>query len=198
LTSDLVDDVKRLLNLGIGDRGRLEHIKQTIEENKVLYTSDNEYLKKLIQNFLVDQTEKIESIPIDITKNPIEKPPKEIVPTKDTSEIFCRLCGAGLPSHSNFCSKCGNGVKPSPTLPKQEVQISKTQSWGYKFSIIMGIISILGGFGISNGFNVFVGIILVIIGFVSLKNKSKSIDQFLSLVSFILLAIVIINWINVS
>ena len=32
--SSLLDNVKQLLNLGVGDIGRLEHIKSSLEKNK--------------------------------------------------------------------------------------------------------------------------------------------------------------------
>jgi hypothetical protein len=48
----LLDDVIQLLNLGIGDRGRLEHIKDSIEKNKPLYSSDKTYLENKIKQYL--------------------------------------------------------------------------------------------------------------------------------------------------
>jgi len=44
--------VKKLLDLGIGDQGRLDHIKNTLEKNKQLYTSDKKYLENLIKKYL--------------------------------------------------------------------------------------------------------------------------------------------------
>ncbi len=47
-----LDDVKKLLEMGVGDPSRLEHIKQTIEQNKTLYVSDIEFLEKLVRDHL--------------------------------------------------------------------------------------------------------------------------------------------------
>jgi len=47
LTMDL-EKVTKLLATGIGDRGRLEHIKKTLEDGKPLYDSDKRYLQNLI------------------------------------------------------------------------------------------------------------------------------------------------------
>lgn len=53
----LLDDVKKLLSLGIGDTGRLEHIKITLEDGKTLYDSDEQYIIKLTEQYLSDKTE---------------------------------------------------------------------------------------------------------------------------------------------
>lgn len=58
MSSTLLDNVIQLLNLNIGDTGRLEHIKSSLEENKTLYQSDAEYLKKLTEQYLKEETEK--------------------------------------------------------------------------------------------------------------------------------------------
>ena len=43
----LIDDVKELIKLGKGDLGRLEHIKDTLENKKKCYDSDRKYVQKL-------------------------------------------------------------------------------------------------------------------------------------------------------
>lgn len=48
--SSLLDDVNRMLQLGYGDVPRLQHIKQTLEKNKMLYVSDRQYLVKLAKD----------------------------------------------------------------------------------------------------------------------------------------------------
>ena len=45
------------MDLGIGESGRLEHIKETLENQKDLYVSDKKYLEKLIGNYLDEKTE---------------------------------------------------------------------------------------------------------------------------------------------
>ena len=54
LTSTLLDNVKQLLNLKVGDAGRLEHIKSSLEENKTLYSSDMNYIRSLIEHHIVN------------------------------------------------------------------------------------------------------------------------------------------------
>jgi len=44
--------VQRLLDLKLGDLGRLEYIMETLEKNKPLYRSDQKYVTSLISNYL--------------------------------------------------------------------------------------------------------------------------------------------------
>ena len=46
------DTVQRLLDLKVGDQGRLAHIMETMEKGKKLYRSDQKYLSNLISNYL--------------------------------------------------------------------------------------------------------------------------------------------------
>lgn len=48
----MLDSVKRLLSLGIGDKGRLEHIQDALEKNKTLYSSDKNYIENKIKQYL--------------------------------------------------------------------------------------------------------------------------------------------------
>ena len=56
--TSLLDDVKRMLEIEYGDIPRLNHIKKTLEENKMLYISDRKYLYKLTQDNLEKTTTK--------------------------------------------------------------------------------------------------------------------------------------------
>jgi len=47
LDSDAIKDVEELIRLGVGDAGRLEHIKRTIQNGRQLYGSDASYLETL-------------------------------------------------------------------------------------------------------------------------------------------------------
>jgi len=149
--------------------------------------------------------EEINPTPKDIQiKNDIE--PENVTKTSNFTKSlnFCPKCGHEVIEQASFCVGCGLDIVNLNTEPKrppqvssspaQEVKITKSQSWASKFQLVMGIIAILSGAYTSNSFNVFLGIVLVITGFVSLKNKSKTVDQFLTIVSFIILAIIFINW----
>ena len=47
--TSLLDDTKQMLELQYGDIARLQHIKETLEQNKMLNISDRKYLCKLMQ-----------------------------------------------------------------------------------------------------------------------------------------------------
>ena len=46
-----LDNVYELLQLGYGDTYRLEYIKKRLENGKILYISDNDYLQKLVNQY---------------------------------------------------------------------------------------------------------------------------------------------------
>ena len=87
ILDDLLKKIEDLLNCGIGDTTRLEHIKQTINENKKLYNSDIQYVNEL-------------------AKKNLEMP--------EENEVFfvkphesCWNCKKELESLAKFCSFCG-------------------------------------------------------------------------------------------
>lgn len=91
MSDDLLEDVNRLLNLGVGDKGRLEHIKDSLQNNKILYDSDKEYLQKLKEQY-------------PKTDSASEK--------HETSNIiYCTKCGSEITSNSHFCPNCGTKVE---------------------------------------------------------------------------------------
>ena len=49
---DTIDGINKLIRLGKGDSGRLEHIKDTLENNKKLYESDRKWIEYMINLFL--------------------------------------------------------------------------------------------------------------------------------------------------
>ena len=48
--TSLLDDVKRMLELGYGDIPRLTRIKETLEANKMVFVSDRKYLNRLTED----------------------------------------------------------------------------------------------------------------------------------------------------
>ena len=54
---DIVDDVNALLNLGVGDAYRLEHIKQSYIQNKSIWNVDKNYLQKMVEKYLIKHLE---------------------------------------------------------------------------------------------------------------------------------------------
>ena len=48
--TSLLDDAKRMLNCGFGDQEKLKHIKEILEQNKMLFVADRKYLLKLVHD----------------------------------------------------------------------------------------------------------------------------------------------------
>ena len=59
----LIEKVQTLIDLGVGDRGRLEHIKETIRLGNRLYISDKTYLEKMLQKHSLTDTPEINESP---------------------------------------------------------------------------------------------------------------------------------------
>lgn len=55
MDKELIKKTQMLIDLEIGDRGRLEYIKSSLQEDKALYDSDQQYVDKLISRHLLDE-----------------------------------------------------------------------------------------------------------------------------------------------
>ena len=145
-STDVVDEVNSLLKLGVGDPYRLEHIKQTYVQNQKIWITDENYLKRLREKYLVKHNSDIQ------TNNEIvfENEPE------DKETIHCWKCGKKGPLGANFCMLCGTsifevGVTPKP-VPKSK---SFTKSIPLKIPVLVGIpilILIVLGAGYSMGY----------------------------------------------
>ena len=123
--SNLLDDVNELLRQNQGDKGRLEHIKKTLEMKKMLYVTDKQYVTTLVKKSTKDNTIKSSSIEhirdseriedglhsdndnlrgrknTDTSNNNFDT-----LPNTSTENSFCGNCGNNVGSN-DFCSKCG-------------------------------------------------------------------------------------------
>ena len=66
IMTSLLDDTNRMLNEGFGDSEKLNQIKETLEQNKMLLVADRKYLLKLVR----DHPEKLK---IKASKHSYEK-----------------------------------------------------------------------------------------------------------------------------
>lgn len=57
LNGELDENVKKLLDLGIGDTGRLEFVLSSLQKGKKIYNSDMKYVESLITKTLSDKKE---------------------------------------------------------------------------------------------------------------------------------------------
>ena len=140
MTSDL-DNVNELLKLKIGDIGRLNFIKDFLEKNKPLYSSDKEYLENLTKQHLIGKIQDDQDP--DIADDETSKSYSDISANDNNSKqpkSFCKHCGSEL-SDENFCPKCG----PSHTATSPISQ-KRSNAWYLVpiiFSLLGGIIAFL-------------------------------------------------------
>jgi len=97
--SDIVDAVNALLKLGVGDPYRLEHIKQSYIQNKTLWDTDQNYLERLKDKYL------LRLIPKPQTDTHKDSTTSEPVPQ---DFIHCWHCGSKNSIAGNFCMVCGH------------------------------------------------------------------------------------------
>jgi len=117
-----------LINSGIGDVSRLNHIKNSIIEKKKIYNSDIEYVESLVD--------------ANFEKN--EQPTNDL---EKTTTIICPKCENTILPSSNFCSFCGI---PQQRYFDAEVFSSRFSSRAFPFRFHIGInfyqiLAILGG-----------------------------------------------------
>ena len=78
-----LDNVYELLRLGYGDSYRLEDIKQRLENGKVLYGSDNDYLQKLVYQYRGKIQKVVEHKKPKPTPKPTMPTPEPTMPTPE-------------------------------------------------------------------------------------------------------------------
>lgn len=145
---DVVDDVNALLNLGVGDAYRLEHIKQSYIQNKTIWITDKNYLERMRNKYLIKHSN-IQNESEENTEDDSEKEEK----------IHCWKCGKKSTLGANFCMVCGASLFEVATDSKVERQPIpfnlKNKTIGLKIPIMIGIpvliLAIIGG-AYSQGF----------------------------------------------
>ena len=148
-SSDIVDEVNTLLKLGVGDPYRLEHIKQTYIQNQKIWITDENYLKRLREKYLVKHTSDVPSNENIVFENEPE----------DNETIHCWKCGKKGPIGATFCMVCGTvlfevGSNPQPVIETTSSKNHK-KSVSLKIPILIGIpilILIILGAGYSMGY----------------------------------------------
>ena len=164
----LLDDVNELLSKKYGDTSRLLHIKETIEKNKILYTSDRKFLSDLCKTHLGQKNPEVkkqkyvkDSKKLDdqlysvnentvINENTIGNDESNLDMHKiRESNIFCNNCGSKILEKTQFCMECGNSLdNPSQTnisttpqsYPQYSRQGGKPSATWYLLPIFFSII----------------------------------------------------------
>ena len=163
----LLDDVNELLSKKYGDTSRLLHIKETIEKNKILYTSDRKFLNGLCKTHLgqknpeikkqehVENSKKLDDQLYSVNENTIGNDESNLDMYKiRESNSLCNNCGSKILEKTQFCTECGNSLDNLSqtnisTTPQSYPQYSRqggkpSAAWWLLpifFSIIGGIIA---------------------------------------------------------
>jgi len=87
-SKSLLKRIEILLDLRVGDISRLEHIRESIVENKKLYNSDIEYVEKLELHNLKNLSESSNE-------------------NYSVSDRLCWKCNEKLSQSATYCSNCG-------------------------------------------------------------------------------------------
>ena len=140
--TDVVDDVNALLNLGVGDAYRLEHIKQSYIQNKTIWITDKNYLERMRNKYLIKHS----NIQNESKENIEDESEKEV-------KIHCWKCGKESTLGANFCMVCGASLFEVATESKVQYKPSsfnlKNRNVGLKIPIMIGIpvliLAIIGG-----------------------------------------------------
>lgn len=112
--TSLLDDVNALINLGVGDQGRLTHIRKTLQNDNPLFGSDENYIHKLKNIHGISDSGNTTN-KTSQNKDYVSSTPEKInIASSVTQKSFCGSCGNNMGSN-NFCSKCGqSNVISSP------------------------------------------------------------------------------------
>lgn len=147
---DIVDEVNALLKLDVGDAYRLEHIKQAYIENKTIWVTDQNYLQRMKEKYLIKQQTDSNSK----SDENIEEYSKNI------ETIHCWKCGKKTQLGANFCMICGAslfevGLNHNIQQEKTSNSFNQLKGKNLKLPIIIGIpvlILIIIGGAYSQGF----------------------------------------------
>ena len=154
----LLNDVNILISKRVGDLSRLEHIKETIENNKQLYDSDKKYIDELTEKHLFSKEIPDNSPKIEQTATIKEETPQKEeswdspaeTPKETTSDgSFCVKCGNNMGSN-NFCSKCGQSNVISNKVMsnnKNNPKSNRSKKIGKIILYILGLLVINSGLG---------------------------------------------------
>ena len=181
-----LDNVNELLRLGYGDTYRLNDIKQRLENGKVLYASDSNYLQKLgyryrgeiqkvVEHKKPEPTMGDESKVLPPKKDPNENtPPKLEINKKQTKNIFCTNCGNQFLDSSKFCTTCGKSSDDiSETNSQQQPTYKPIQTAGQIWYLLPILFGWFGG----------------IIAWVKIRNRNSVRAKNCLIVGFIVTAI---------
>jgi len=143
LSSALLDNVTQLLNLRVGDGGRLEYIQDSLKKNKNLYNSDRKYLENLIDKYIPNKESAVVE-PAIIPNKESAVVESAIIPNKESAVVESTI----IPNKEQ--SFVEHTIIPNMSTKKQKnsTLIGASKSLGYKKWEIILASFILGGLSV--------------------------------------------------
>ena len=161
-----LENVRKLLELQVGDKGRLEELQQRLENHKILFISDRDYLEKLVQQHLsgwIPPTTKVkeniisepepikseEKLPEELVIDTPEEPKIESPPEEKTAEVMDKpLQSEDKPKKSKFSLKRKKKESKSSSINTElhwfwdKVEFRRQS----KLAMAIGILAIISSF----------------------------------------------------
>ncbi len=156
----LLNDVNILIAKKVGDLSRLEHIKETIENNKQLYDSDRAYVDELSEKHISSNDKTNDAPKVEQSATIKEEPSdgkKQESLSETPSNTFCGSCGKSIGNEHEYCPKCGAALKgQSNSTPNPNTQFQRPVEWKSESTTLLLSI-LLGLFGIQGVGHLYVG-----------------------------------------
>jgi hypothetical protein len=207
-----LENIRKLLELKVGDKGRLEELQQRLENHKILFISDRDYLETLVrqhlsgwippttkvkENIISELTPKIEPIKSEekvkseeLVIDKPEEPKRESTPEEKTEEVIdTSLQSEDKPKKSKFSLKRKKKESKSSS-------INTEQHWFWdkvefrrqsKLAMAIGILAII------SSFFVLISSITTGGGMSSSAQQSLIIGGFIQFILSVLIGIVLIS-----
>lgn len=190
-----LDQLETLIKLGVGDIERLKHIKQSLEEGRIIYNSDNAYVEKLVLQHISSISKNRDSS--QKTLDEVEPSNEESDDESTESEInsnvaFCGNCGQKVAISNNFCQKCGAKINQNNSNSSDSQQnsysqpnaSSRLQRHPKDETLTLLLSFVLGMFGIQGVGHMYVGKVGTGVAYL--------------IVSIIIMAIAVVNLTNIQ
>lgn len=226
MSDDLQNKIQKLIDSGIGDKNRLEHILFTLKNGKTFYNSDRKYAEKLMAKIDSERTpqksvhrEKTNSTKSD-SRTPIQlnKKPKFDTKSKPTKPkrvdstpygvTYHVSSGSGVKIHHNSCRFYSNASQAGSTkwvfktgyqnARKEAQSIAYRQSnyWKHAQCCLNGIINRSVSFAILITFIPFLGLVANLIVRDFYPTLGRALKYFGLVYGFLAIIYYLVNTVN--
>ena len=165
MSEELLQKIEHFINSGIGDPGRLQHIKDSLLKGKILYTSDQKYLDKLVSEHPISKKIHDNSSDYNDKKQPDSSSEELDKPTTNSTEEN----SSEIDELKQNMSKAQSKIEDMEEIIKKQesksnLQHYKSESTTLVLSIVVGLFGIMGVGHLYIG-KIKRGVIIMLIGF---------------------------------